>query len=68
MILFLKNKKAQNEGTKNIKIIYIKDNEIKLNLNEYEVEDKIVERYKDMLMYLMNDAQKELLKNTKANK
>ncbi len=46
-------------------IIYTKDDEMKLNLNEYEVEENIVEKYKDMLLSLMNNSQKELLQSTK---
>lgn len=41
--------------------IKTKDNEMKLYLNEYEVEEKIIEKHKDMLLSLINDTQKELL-------
>lgn len=46
-------------------VIYTKDNEMKLYLNEYEVEEKITQKYKDMLLTLIKDAQKELLQSTK---
>jgi energy-coupling factor transporter transmembrane protein EcfT len=45
--------------------IYTKDDEMKLYLNKYEVEDKIVQKYKDMLFSLIDDAQKELLQGMK---
>lgn len=42
-------------------IIYTKDDEMKLDLNGYEVEDKIVQKYKEMLQSLINNTQKELI-------
>ncbi|MBO5349142.1 MAG: hypothetical protein J6A89_04920 [Clostridia bacterium] len=42
-------------------VIYTKDNDIKLYLNKYEVEKKIIEKHKDMLLSLINDAQEELI-------
>lgn len=42
--------------------IYTKNNDMKLYLNQYEVEEKIIEKYKDILFSLINDSQKELLK------
>ena len=44
--------------------IYTKNDEIKLNLNRYEVEDKIVQKYNKMLQSLINNTQKELLQGT----
>lgn len=46
-------------------VIYTKDDEMKLYLNGYEVEEKITLKYKDMLRSLTNDAQKELLQSAK---
>lgn len=46
-------------------VIYTKDNEMKLYLNEYEVENKIAQSHKEMLLSLINDAQKELSQGTK---
>ena len=48
-------------------VIYTRDNEMKVYLNKYEVEDKIVQKHKEMLLSLINSSQKELLKNTKEN-
>ena len=42
-------------------VIYTKQDEIKLRLNDYEAEEKIVEKHRDMLLYLMDESQKELL-------
>ena len=42
-------------------VIYTKQNEMKLYLNDYEAEEKIVEKHRDMLLYLMDESQKELL-------
>lgn len=39
-----------------------KGKEIKLYLNEYEVEEKIVEKHRGLLLYLINESQSELLK------
>ena len=44
--------------------IYTKNDEIKLDLNRYEVEDKIVQKYNKMLQSLINNTQKELLQGT----
>lgn len=44
--------------------IYTKNDEIKLDLNRYEVEDKIVQKYNEMLQSLINNTQKELLQGT----
>lgn len=44
--------------------IYTKDGEIILHLNRYEVEDEIVEKYKEMLLSLIDDTQAEILQNT----
>lgn len=44
--------------------IYTKNDEIKLDLNRYEVEDKIVQKYNEMLRSLINNTQKELLQGT----
>lgn len=45
--------------------IYTKDEEMLVWLNGYKVESKIVEKYKEMLLSLVNDVQTELLQ--KAN-
>lgn len=43
--------------------ICAKDGEIILHLNGYEVEDEIVEKYKEMLSSLIDDTQAEVLQN-----
>ena len=42
-------------------VIYTKQNEMRLYLNDYEAEEKIVEKHRDMLLHLMDESQKELL-------
>ena len=42
--------------------IYTKDDEIRLYLNGYQVEDQITEKYRDMLLHLINASEDELLK------
>ena len=41
--------------------IYTNDEEMAVWLNGYKVENEIVEKYKEMLLSLINDAQTELL-------
>lgn len=40
--------------------IYIIDDKIKLDLNDYEVADEVIEKHKTMLLFLINNAKKEL--------
>lgn len=48
--------------------IYTKDEEMAVWLNGYKVENEIVEKYKEMLISLINDAQTGLLQNNKPQK
>ena len=45
--------------------IYTNDEEMAVWLNGYKVENEIVEKYKEMLLSLINDAQTELLQQAK---
>ncbi len=45
--------------------IYTKDEEMMVWLNGYKVESEIVEKYKEMLFSLVNDAQTEILQRVK---